>query len=35
MRHRSKIFPALLLVVVCMESIKQSKNYIGNDKKII
>jgi hypothetical protein len=35
MRHRSKIFPALLMVVVCMESIKQSKNHTGNDKKII
>ena len=35
MRHRSKIFPALLMVVVFMEGIKQSKNHIWNDKKII
>jgi len=35
MRHRAKIFPALLMVVVLIESIKQNKNSIWNDKKCI
>jgi hypothetical protein len=35
MRHRAKIFPALLMVVIIIESIKENKNYIWNDKKII
>ena len=35
MRHRAKIFPALLMVVVFIESIKQNKNFIWNDKKSI
>ena len=35
MRHRTKIFPTLLMVVVFIESIKQNKNYIWNDKKSI
>ena len=35
MRHRAKIFPALLMVVFIIESIKENKNYIWNDKKII
>lgn len=35
MRHRAKIFPALIMVVVFIESIKQNKNSIWNDKKII
>lgn len=35
MRHRAKIFPALVLVVVFIESIKENKNSIWNDKKII
>lgn len=35
MRHRAKIFPALLMVVICIESIKENKNSIWNDKKII
>lgn len=35
MRHRAKIFPALLLVVIIIESIKENKNSIWNDKKII
>jgi hypothetical protein len=34
MRHRSKIFPALIIVVVFMESIKQNRRSIWNDKKI-
>jgi hypothetical protein len=34
MRHRSKIFPALLIAVVCAQSIKQNKFAIWNDKKI-
>lgn len=34
MRHRSKIFPALIIVVVFMESIKQNRLSIWNDKKI-
>jgi hypothetical protein len=34
MRHRSKIFPALIIVVVFMESIKQNRYSIWNDKKI-
>jgi hypothetical protein len=33
MRHRAKIFPALLMVVVFIESIKENKNSIWNDKK--
>jgi hypothetical protein len=35
MRHRAKIFPALLMVVIIIESIKENKNSIWNDKKII
>lgn len=35
MRHRAKIFPALIMVVVFIESIKENKNSIWNDKKII
>jgi hypothetical protein len=35
MRHRAKIFPALLMVVFIIESIKENKNSIWNDKKII
>ena len=35
MRHRAKIFPALLMVVICIESIKVNENSIWNDKKII
>jgi hypothetical protein len=33
-RHRAKIFPALLIVVICIESIKQNKFSIWNGKKI-
>ena len=33
MRHRAKIFPALLMVVVIIESIKENKKSIWNDKK--
>lgn len=35
MRHRAKIFPALLMVFIIIESIKENKNSIWNDKKII
>ena len=35
MRHRAKIFPALIMVVIFIESIKENKNSIWNDKKII
>lgn len=35
MRHRAKIFPALLMAVIIIESIKENKNSIWNDKKII
>ena len=35
MRHRAKIFPALLVAVVFIESIKGTKNSIWNDKQII
>jgi hypothetical protein len=35
MRHRSKTLPVLIVVVVFIESIKQNKNYIWNDKKTI
>lgn len=35
MRHRAKIFPALLMVVVFIESIKENKKSIWNDKKNI
>lgn len=35
MRHRAKIFPALIMVVVFIESIKEDKNSIWDDKKII
>ena len=35
MRHRAKIFPALIMVVVLIESIKDHKNSIWNDEKII
>ena len=34
MRHRSKIFPALIIVVIFIESIKQNRFSIWNDKKI-
>lgn len=34
MRHRSKIFPALIIVVVFMESIKQNRRSIWNERKI-
>jgi hypothetical protein len=34
MRHRAKIFPALIMVVVFIESIKQNTNFIWNDEKI-
>lgn len=34
MRHRAKIFPALLMAVVIIESIKENKKSIWNDKKI-
>jgi hypothetical protein len=34
MRHRSKIFPALLMVVIFIDSIKQNRFSIWNDKKI-
>ena len=34
MRHRSKIFPALLIAVLFSQSIKQNKLAIWNDKKI-
>lgn len=35
MRHRAKIFPALLMVAVFIESIKENKKSIWNDKKNI
>jgi hypothetical protein len=35
MRHRSKIFPALIMVVVFIESIKGNKNSIWNGEKIV
>jgi hypothetical protein len=35
MRHRSKIFPALLVAVVFSQSIKQNKFAIWNDKTIL
>ena len=35
MRHRAKIFPALLMVFIIIESIKENKNSIWNDKKNI
>jgi hypothetical protein len=34
MRHRSKIFPALMIVVIFTESMKQNKLSIWNDNKI-
>lgn len=34
MRHRAKIFPALIMVVVFIESIKQNKKSIWNGNKI-
>ncbi len=34
MRHRSKIFPVLIIVVIFIESIKQNRLSIWNDKKI-
>lgn len=35
MRHRAKLLPALIMVVVFIESIKENKNSIWNDKKNI
>jgi hypothetical protein len=34
MRHRSKVFPVLLVAVIFIESIKQNKTFIWNDEKI-
>jgi hypothetical protein len=34
MRHRSKIFPVLIMVVIFTESIKQNKFSIWNDEEI-
>jgi hypothetical protein len=34
MRHRSKVFPVLVIVVIFIESIKQNRRSIWNDKKI-
>ena len=34
MRHRTKIFPVLIMVVIFIESIKQNRISIWNDKKI-
>ena len=33
-RHRAKILPALLIVIVFIESIKHNRSYIWNDRKI-
>ena len=33
-RHRAKILPALLIVIVFVESIKHNRSYIWNDRKI-
>lgn len=34
MRHRSKVFPILLVAVIFIESIKQNKTFVWNDEKI-
>jgi hypothetical protein len=34
MRHRSKVFPVLLVAVIFIESIKQNRTFIWNDEKI-
>ena len=35
LRQRAKIFPDLIMVFIFIESIKENKNSIWNDKKII